>query len=97
MAAGAWAVGWVAGMPWWFTAVLCVVLQLVAALPALASYRRDVLVERERTRCHELAWQNAPAVQQAGGDAAAVARGLQGTAGRTEAADSDAPRRVGSG
>jgi len=39
------------------------------------------LTEREKTRRPELAqnlaWKNAPAVQQAGGDAAALARGLR--------------------
>jgi len=88
------AVEWFAGMPWGFAAVLYAVLQLVAVLPALGSYRRDVLVEREQTRRHELAWHNAPAMQQAGGDAAAVARALQETAERT-AAGTDASRAGG--
>lgn len=84
-------VAWFTGMPGGLAAVLYVVLQLVAVSPALGSYTRDVLVEREQTRRYELAWRNTPAVQRAGGDAAAVAQGLQGTAAPTAAANTDAP------
>ena len=75
-AVAAGTLGWIAGLPHGLAVAMYVVLQLVSIVPELVGAWRDILVERERTRRHELAWMNAPGLQQAGGDAAAVARGL---------------------